>query len=615
MCGIAGIITKSSQPVTSELLLAMGKSMAHRGPDAAGIDVTNTVGLVHRRLSILDLTEAGNQPYHSSCGRYVLVFNGEIFNYQELAPGLIAKGYQFKSQSDTEVLLYLLMEEGVEVLHRLNGFFSFCFFDKVSEELLLARDRFGVKPLFYAEDSDRFIFGSEPKVLFAGGFAKDLDPEQLDELFYYRYISGENTIYKGVHRLLPGHWMKVNSAGRIIQTCRWFSLKEASLALPSISNPLGWFEETFHQSIRYRMISDVPVGTLLSGGLDSSSVLYSQVSQGYEGLSSWNISFSNYQHDESAVARNFSNSLGVDFHTHEFRGNELMSLVLEAIHNHDEPLMHLQDGHILGIARQAKKKVSVLLSGEGADEVLGGYVRYKVHDIAWRYQLLQMLRYVPERYLKNDRHRKMKRYLASGGEDFQMMSNSNEIFLSDLERYGLDSPHVSIPYRVQILQEAKSLYPNNRLRQLLYLEQHTHLFTLNDRNDRTTMGASIECRDPFLDPNLVTGVASLPDSHFDTKGKGKKLLFNSIGKHLPDYITKHPKIGLSVPWNEYFLKQEEFRAHFETLPSSPLFEADLFQKLQIPKICDDFKKDGVSNYGMIRQLFFLSLWYREQFQK
>jgi asparagine synthase (glutamine-hydrolysing) len=613
MCGIAGIITKSNQEVNSDLLLSMGKSMAHRGPDAAGIFITDTVGLVHRRLSILDLTEAGNQPYHSPCGRYVLVFNGEIFNFQELAPELSAKGYQFRSHSDTEVLLYLLIEYGLEVLHRLNGFFAFCFYDKESREMLLVRDRFGVKPLFYAQDSGRFVFGSEPKVLFAAGFSKELDASRLDELFYYRYVSGENTVFRGVRRLLPGHWMRIDGSGKVTQTQRWFSLKEAALAHSSISDPLGWFEETFHQSIRYRMISDVPVGTLLSGGLDSSSVLYSQASQGYSGLSSWNISFSNYRHDESEVARNFSKSLGVDFNTHEFRGHELMALVTEAIRNHDEPLMHLQDGHILGIARHAKKKVSVLLSGEGADEVLGGYVRYKVHDKAWRYQLLQLLRYVPERYLRNDRLKKMKRYLAVGDEDFQMMSNSNETFLADLKRYGLEYPDLTVPYRVGILEEAKSLYPHHRLRQLLYLEQHTHLFTLNDRNDRTTMGASIECRDPFLDPNLVIGVASLPDQFFNTDGKGKKLLFDSIGRHLPDFITKHPKIGLSVPWNEYFLKQPEFRESFEAMTSCPLFEADLFQKLQIPKICADFRKDGLSNYGMVRQLFFLSLWYREQF--
>jgi asparagine synthase (glutamine-hydrolysing) len=614
MCGIAGIIYKSNQKVSEHTLETMGQSIAHRGPDAAGIFAFENIGFVHRRLSILDLTSAGNQPYISPCGRYVLVFNGEIFNFQEFTAELSSKGYQFKSHSDTEVLLYLLMEYGLKVLHRLNGFFAFSFWDKESGDLILARDRFGVKPMFYSDDSEKFTFGSEIKALVAAGSTKILNTSALNELFFYRYVSGENTMYSGIKRLLPGHWMRISQSGKILETNRWFSLKDAALAQERISDPLAWFEDTFHQSIRYRMISDVPVGTLLSGGLDSSAVLYSQASQGYQGLSSWNISFSNYKHDESSVARDFSESLGVDFYTHEFTGDQLMSLVKESIHNHDEPLMHLQDGHILGIARNAKQKVSVLLSGEGADEVLGGYVRYKVHDKAWRYQLLQSLRYVPEKFLKQDRLKKMKRYLSDGDEEFQMMSNSNENFLSDLKKLGGNTDHLEIPYRQQILAEAKSLYPANRLRQLLYLEHHTHLFTLNDRNDRTTMGASIECRDPFLDPNLVIGVASLSDQYFNTSGKGKKLLFNSVGKHLPDYITKHPKIGLSVPWNEYFLKQEEFRDHFEKMEKSPLFEFETFEKLQIKKIISDFKKDGITNYGMIRQLFFLSLWYSNHFK-
>lgn len=613
MCGIAGIVYKNQQKAESSLLYKIGESIAHRGPDATGIHTFQNIGLVHRRLSILDLTEAGNQPFHSDCGRYTLVFNGEIFNFQELAPQLKEKGFKFKSHSDTEVLLYLLMEFGMQALNLLNGFFAFAFLDHHTGELTLARDRFGVKPLFYAEDPDLLTFGSEPKALFEAGFSKKINESALHELFYYRYVAGENTAFEGVKRILPGHWMKVSKEGDILETKRWFSLKESALAHSPIPNPYEWFENTFHQSIRYRMISDVPVGTLLSGGLDSSSVLYSQATQGYQGLSSWNISFSNYQHDESSVAREFSKSLGVDFNTREFKGEELMDLVLESIHNHDEPLMHLQDGHILGISRYAKQKVTVLLSGEGADEILGGYVRYKVHDQAWRYQLLKSLRYVPAKYLKTDRLKKMKRYLSEGDEEFQMMSNSNETFLADLKKFGWTNNAMETPFRRSILDEAKSLYPKNRLRQLLYLEQHTHLYTLNDRNDRTTMGASIECRDPFLDPNLVCGVASLPDQYFNTSGKGKKLLFNSVGTHLPDYITKHPKIGLSVPWNQYFLQRDEFRSHLESIPGNPLMQFETFEKLQVSKILSDFKRDGITNYGMIRQLFFLTLWYNHHF--
>jgi asparagine synthase (glutamine-hydrolysing) len=311
MCGIAGIVYRNSQSATEQVLDTIGNSIEHRGPDASGKFLDRNIGFIHRRLSILDLTEAGNQPFISQDGRYVLVFNGEIFNFQEFVSDLSLKGYSFRSHSDTEVLLYLLMEYGIEVLSKLNGFFAFSFLDRQKNELLLVRDRFGVKPLFYGQDSEKLVFGSEPKTLFAGGIAKRINESVLNELFFYRYVSGENTVFQGVKRLLPGHWMKISGEGEILETKRWFALKDAALAHSTISDPLEWFEGTFNQSIRYRMISDVPVGTLLSGGLDSSSVLYSQATQGFQGLSSWNISFSNYQHDESSVARKFSESLGV----------------------------------------------------------------------------------------------------------------------------------------------------------------------------------------------------------------------------------------------------------------------------------------------------------------
>jgi len=613
MCGIAGIVYKNSKIVKENLLVEIGQTIAHRGPDSFGIFNYENIGFVHRRLSILDLTESGNQPFISPCGRFILIYNGEIFNFKEFYPELKLKGFDIKSNSDTEVLLYLLIVYGTNVLERLNGFFAFSFFDRYSGVIILARDRFGVKPLFYSQNSDFFTFASEPKAIFKSGIEKKINESAIDELFFYRYISGENTSFENVFRLLPGHLMIVSKAGEIKEIKRWFSLKDSALNFEEVKNPIEWFEESFHKSINYRMISDVAVGTLLSGGLDSSSVLFSQAVQKYTGLSSWNISFSNYKHDESAIARRFSEELGVKFNSFEFTGKELIKLIEEAIYFHDEPLTHLQDGHLLGISRHAKNDISVLLSGEGADEILGGYVRYKVFDQPWRYQFLDYLRYIPNKYLKSDRLKKMKRYLAEGDQNFQMMCNSNEIFLSDLTNLGVSTENLRVAYRETILDEGKSLYPKNKLRQLLYLEQHTHLFTLNDRNDRATMAASIECRDPFLDPNLVIGVASLPDHYFNTKGKGKKLLLESIGLKLPEYITKHPKIGLSIPWNDYFIKDIEFSDYFDSISKSKLFEFETFEKLQISQIIKDFKIDGKTNYGIVRQLFFLSLWYRIQF--
>jgi asparagine synthase (glutamine-hydrolysing) len=614
VCGIAGIVRYNKKLVLKETLQAMGESIAHRGPDASGFWYEGNVGFVHRRLSILDLSEAGTQPFYSQDQNHVLVFNGEIFNFKEFYPELKSKGYSFHSSSDTEVLLYLLMEYGMEVLGRLNGFFAFAYFNRQKEELYLARDRFGVKPLFYAESDQELIFGSEPKSIFTGGQEKKINKSVLTELLFYRYVSGEATVFQDIKRILPGYYFCLSTVSPKKRIVRWFNLKEEALKREKIQDPVNWFQTTFDQSVAYRMISDVPVGTMLSGGLDSSSILYSQTDQGFKGLSAWNVSISKYQFDESALARKFAESRGVEFNTFEFKGKGLMSLIIQSIKNNDEPLMHFQDGHLLGLAGKAKEKVSVLLSGEGADEIMGGYVRYKVHDKRLRYQFLQILPYLPASLIKAPRWKKMRRYLSEGSEDFQLMSNSNENFLSDFTSLGFSETELRVNYKERILKEAKELYPKNSLRQLLYFEQHTHLYTLNDRNDRTTMGASIECRDPFLDYNLVVGIAGLGDEWFDTDGKGKKLLFDSIGQKLPSFLKSHPKIGFSIPWERYFLSREDFKSFYEEIPSSELLRMEPFDKINIKKMMKDFEKGDNSNLSFIKQFFFLALWYKVHFE-
>ena len=613
MCGIAGIINKKSLPVDQDKLLKMRDSLIHRGPDAAGIYIDNNIGFGHRRLSIIDLSENANQPYHSPCKRYTLTFNGEIFNYQDFKEKLSQKGYQFYSNSDTEVLLYLLMDQGIECLNKLIGFWAFSFYDHKEKTILLVRDRMGIKPLFYSNSTTEFAFASEPKALFTYGIEKAVDENHIDELFFYRHVSGENTIFKGIKRLIPGHYMMVDSEGQILQTKRWFYLGEDAKNHPEIKNPYNWFEETFYSSIKYRMVSDVKVGTLLSGGLDSSSVIYAQKKLGFENISTWNIAFSNAKHDESKIAEQFSKELGLNFHSFEFTGEQLASLTEEAIYNSDEPSMHIQEPHLLGLCKEAKKDVSVLLSGEAADEILGGYVRYKVHDQPLRYKLLQTLRFIPTKFLKENRWKKMKKYLYISSQSSQIMMNANNLYIKDLEDYHLGGLNLLPEYRIQILKEAQDYYPNQPLRQLMYLEQFTHIATLNDRNDRVSMGASIENREPFEDYRLVTGAFSLPSQYFSTKGKGKQLLMNTIGKKLPNYITQHRKIGLSIPWEEIMQNNPYFRQHLDTMHQSNFFQLGNMSQINVEEIVNQFKHGNLADYAMVRQLFFLSLWYNVYF--
>lgn len=613
MCGIAGIINKNSVPVDQKKLINMRDSLIHRGPDAAGIYIDNHIGFGHRRLSIIDLSENANQPFHSHCKRYTLTFNGEIFNYAQFKEDLSQKGFVFYTNSDTEVLLYLLMEQGVECLKKLIGFWAFSFYDHQQKTILIVRDRMGIKPLFYSNSTTEFAFASEPKALFTYGIEKAIDENHIDELFLYRHVSGENTIFKGIKRLLPGHFMLIDSEGQILQMKRWFHLGEEAKNHPEIKNPYQWFEETFYDSVKYRMVSDVKVGTMLSGGLDSSSVIFAQHQLGYQNISTWNISFQQAQHDESKIAAQFTKELGLDFHSFEFTGEQLTTLTEKAIYNSDEPSMHIQEPHLLGLCKEAKKDVSVLLSGEAADEVLGGYVRYKVHDNQLRYKILQLLRFVPSKYLKSNRWSKMKKYLLTPNQSSQIMMNANNLYIKDLENYNIGGLNLLPEYRIQILNEAEAYYPNQPLRQLMYLEQFTHIATLNDRNDRVSMGASIENREPFEDYRLVTGAFSLPQEFFSTQGKGKQLLMNTIGKKLPTYISQHPKIGLSIPWDEIMLKHPYFKQHLDNMHLSDFFKLGNMSQINVLKIVNQFKSGNQSDYAMVRQLFFLSLWYNLYF--
>jgi len=613
MCGIAGIINKKNHPVDQEKLIQMRDSLFHRGPDAAGIYIHNNVGLAHRRLSIIDLSEGANQPFHSPCKRYTLIFNGEIFNFKEFKHDLIYNGHKFHTESDTEVLLYLLMDYGTSCLSKLIGFWAFAFYDHQENTTLLVRDRMGIKPLFYSNTTTEFAFASEPKALFTYGIPKEVDEEHIDELFFYRHVSGENTIFKGIKRVLPGHSLLLNESAEIIESKRWFHLGEEAKNFPHIEKPYQWFEETFYSSIKYRMVSDVKVGTMLSGGLDSSSVIYAQKKLGFENISTWNIAFDNVKHDESKIAAKFTKELGIDFHSYQFNGEQLEALTEEAIYNSDEPSMHIQEPHLLGLCKEAKKDVSVLLSGEAADEILGGYVRYKVHDNQLRYRILKLLRYIPQKYIKDERWRKMKRYLQTANQSSEIMMNANNLYIKDLENYHIGGLNLLPEYRIQILKEAQTHYPNEPLRQLMYLEQFTHIPSLNDRNDRVSMGASIENREPFEDYRLITGAFSLPKEYFSTKGKGKQLLMNTIGAKLPDYITQHRKIGLSIPWDDIMLNQPYFRKHLEKMHLSNFFKLGKMGQIDVKSLVNNFINGNKEDYALMRQIFFLSLWYDTYF--
>lgn len=609
MCGINGIVHRNKDFAFDEATVrAMRDMMVHRGPDDSGVFIEPGIALGSRRLAIVDLSPNGHMPMSTADGRYHIVYNGEVYNYRDLRPALEAKGIRFRSNTDTEVLLALYATEGAAMLDRLNGMFAFAIWDRQLRELFIARDRLGIKPLYYAERDGALYFASEEKALFRAGVPAEFDPATWEELLCFRYVAGERTPFKGVRRLLPGHTLTWKD-GRI-RTDRWWKFDERVQELREIPepDPERWFRETFDDSIRLRRISDVPVGVLLSGGLDSSSVAASLATQAGSGVASFTVRFDEAGYDEGPLARETAERWKLNFHELKVKDSELLDLLETAAWLNDEPLAHSHNLHLFAISRYAKPRVTVLLSGEGSDETLGGYFRYRPlrHPAA-----LKLAGYVaPWLPLSrmSGRPGKLGRFLAMGSVDDFVLYNTCDVLPEDLRDLGI-VPKRDFEYRLEVLERAKKMYPGDRVRQAMYNDQHTSLCSLLDRNDRMTMGASIECRVPFLDYRLVERLASLPSSTILAGPKNKQLLRNAVGSRLPESILQQGKWGFGVPWSAYLRRVQILGQSLDDLPKSEPVVSAPFSRGKLQGLIDSFRAGDNRNAQILTQLLMMSTWH------
>lgn len=609
MCGINGILHLQSQKKVDERLLTkMRDSLEHRGPDDSGIFLDNNIGFGHRRLSIIDTSSAGHQPFHSEDGRYVMTYNGEIYNFKEFYGEIKSNGFDIKTNSDTEVLLKLFQLYGLKMLHRLNGMFAFAIWDKKEKKLTIVRDRMGVKPLYYSFYNETFYFASEQKSLFTAGIPLKIAQDGLDEYIFNRFVAGENTLYQNVKKVLPGHSMTISESGKTV-TEKWWDLKKEIQNQPKIQNPLEWFRETFDDSVKLRMVSDVPVGVFLSGGMDSSSILASLFSQNYKDIETFNIGFKEAEHNESHLAKIMADQFNYKFNTLQLDDNQLYNSLLSSTYFQDEPIMHLSEPHLLALSHSAKPKVKVLLSGEGADELMGGYVRYKALQYP---SLLNSIAAIGNLDVFNNkpRYEKLGRYAQIKSDSDLVIYNGSNIYPNDIaETFGIKNLPKN-EYRNQIYKDSKSLYSGNLRRQALYFDQHTYLCSLLDRNDRCTMGASIECREPFLDQRLIIGLGSLDDKWLFSGKKGKFILKSAMEKRLPEEILKFRKVGLSAPWGDYLTKNPAFQEELISFTKSDLFQLPYFENINAAKLIQNLQKGDSKMVSYIMPLFMMHIWLK-----
>ena len=608
MCGIAGIVPiDPSAPVDTAVLRQMARVITHRGPDDEGQCAFAGGGLLSQRLAILDLSERGHMPMRSADGRFWIAHNGEIYNFRELRAELQQAGCTFVSDSDTEVILALYERLGPDCLHKMNGMFAFAIWDTQQRRLFAARDRLGVKPFYFAWHEQQLFFASEHKALFAAGVPREFDHGKWEDLICFRYVAGGETSYRGVRKLLPGHYLTF--ADGTLREHRWWNLSQRIRdAAPDARSPRDRFVETFDSAVALRRISDVPVGVFLSGGLDSSLVAASVARMAGPGVAAFTVRFPEKEFDEGPASEAVSRRWKLDHHTLTLAPDDLPDLLRKAAWLNDEPLVHGTEAHLFALARLAKPLVTVALSGEGADETLGGYVRYRplLHPAGLK--VVGAMSKFGTLGLRDPRLRKLSRFATLSDLDRVITYNACDVLPGELPALGLQ-PAWQSPYRAAVLREAKQLY-TEPVRQAMYLDQHTFLQSVLDLNDRTTMGASVECRVPFLDYRMVELSGGMPTEHLLKLRAGKLPIRTWLRDRLPERVLKARKWGFGVPWSRYFRSVTPLRDGLRALASSPFIADSPLDAALLATLVARFEQGDLTVFPMLFRVYLIDLAWR-----
>jgi asparagine synthase (glutamine-hydrolysing) len=561
MCGICGVVyNESGAAPRQDALLAMREAMHHRGPDEAGLYVGPGIGLGHRRLRIIDLSN-GRQPIANEDGQIQVVFNGEIYNFRELRARLEARGHRFTTRSDTEVIVHLYEEVGGDFASHLEGMFAIALWDARKRSLWLARDHLGKKPLFYYEDPEKLVFASELKAVLAyAAVPVHVSLDAVLDYLHFGYVPAPRTILREVHKLPPGH-----------VACWKNGLQEPQsyweVPLPR-EEPWGFedacdaFREAFEHAVRRRLISDVPLGAFLSGGLDSAAVVAMMSRVSSEPVRTFTIGFGETSHDESADARRVAGHLGTQ-HTELRAEAPTIDLLPEIVHYMDEPMADSSALPTFLVSRLARTHVTVALSGDGGDELLGGYRRYFADRRDQRFLRIPrpvragmgaVAGYCPDwmpakRYFQYVGKDSMSRYLSR-------ISLASTDLLRKLVAPGLVERLAAHPAFEPLRAMDHALGRGEPAHRFTYIDYQSYL--PNDilvKVDRMSMASALEVRSPFVDHRLLELVSTFPASFRATQRERKRVLRAVAGPWLPPETLAKPKHGFSVPIDVWFRRQ------------------------------------------------------------
>ena len=620
MCGIAGYFSTSAREDLSEALRCMTDAIMHRGPDDVGYFENTTadgrarVGLGHRRLSIIDLS-TGHQPLGNADGSVQIVFNGEIYNFEALRSELRARGHVFRTRSDTEVIVHAYEEWRTDCVARLRGMFAFAIWDGRRGRLFLARDRFGKKPLFVHTQNGVLLFSSEIKALLQfPGVAAQVDRAALWDYFRYRYVPAPATLFAGVRKLLPGSWMLCDADG--IRESRFYLPPDGVglEATAACADPVGRFLELLEESVRIRMISDVPFGAFLSGGIDSSAVVGLMSRHSSLPVKTFSVGFAETAYSELPHARTIAELFRADHHELLVSQEHLLEQLPAMTRFRDAPVAEPADIPIYLLAREARRTVKMVLTGEGSDEMLGGYPKHVFERYVAQYQLLPpwLRRTLIEPAVGTlpYRFRRAKTAIVNLGiesREERMPRWFGALTAEDCARLLAIVPP---PDGAQAAPLAVAP-GDSPLRAILYFDQTSWLpDNLLERGDRMTMGASIEARMPFMDHELAAFVSALPDSWRVRGFTTKRVLRLAMQRLLPARILERPKVGFRVPVNEWFRTslRDYLLAHLTGADSRT---RDYYRPPELRRVLQEHIDGRQNHEKLLWCLLSLEIWQRE----
>lgn len=610
MCGIGGIASATSaHPVSEDALERMCKGLAHRGPDGVGVHSASGVGLVHTRLSVIDL-DGGKQPLCNEDGSVWIAFNGEIYNFVSLRRDLLSRGHQFRTSSDTEVLVHLYEEYGLDFVHHLNGMFAVALHDMRSGRVVLARDHFGIKPLFYTLKNDQLIFGSEIKAVLAGaGMPAETTLGAVQEYLLFRSIGDDRSFFRNIKRLRPGS-IGVWEGGELKLSRFWSPpVPHPDLQL-SEGRAVQLLDEYLEDAVRMQLMSDVPLGTFCSGGVDSGLTSWYAARHSVSPLHTFSVGFNESEWDETRLARDTAARIGSQHHVLVASSDAFAESLPRSIWHHDEPLGHPNSVLISLLSGYAREHVTVVLTGEGSDELFGGYPRHQIISLSERLRRLpRPARSVVVQALRQFGGRKGGLLAnATSLPEWQAVAiNASLLEQRTVEQLTGASAADVVEQRVAHIAELA--IPNDPLATVTRYDQLYYLPALLDRMDRMTMAFGLEGRVPFLDVRLAEWASKVPTSLKISRLENKRVVKALADRYLSPQVVRGPKSGFGVPFGQWLRTEKSWRQYAERLTSSGNRASQFLDTAMLATAAEDHMAGRAKKDDLLWQSLNVILWH------